>query len=216
MTIQPKHQPILVRLAYLMPLLCGVIFIFLAWIPHLFYQANGDVYSTLSLFELLNNTYKEGSKFLTGTASGTTGEFYFYLVMLALWTVSFLCIILYGLFAVFTAAMTFVVWTPHAIPTVRVNNLKRAYRIAVPNRGFFVFYQTLPLFPAFYPYFLQLCSQRILGQTMKAYYYGIPDWITVTVLTALSVTLFFVTLSAQKNNKMDLFRIYKIENNRSN
>lgn len=208
-----KQSAWMVRLAYLMPLICGILFCFLAWIPHLFYQAGSDVYSTLSLFELLNNTYEEGMKFLTGTAKGTTADFYFYLVMLAFWALSLLCIVLYGLFAVFTAIMTTFVWTPYAAPTIRGNNLKRAYRIAVPNRGFFVFFQVLPLFPAFYPYVLQMFSKKLLGQTMKAYYYGIPDWIIVLVLTAISIALFVLSLSAQKENKMDLFRIYKIEKN---
>ena len=208
-----KHQKHigLIRLAYLMPIVCGVILLFLAAVPHLFYQAGNDVYATLSLFQLLDNTYTEGVKFLTGTAKGTTVDFYFYLVMLSFFALSLLCMILYGFFAIFTAVMTGYVWTPHAVPTVRGNNLKRAYRIAVPNRGFFTFFQLLPIVPSVYPYFLQIFSKRILGMEMKVFYYGIPDVIVVAVLAAASVTLFFVTLSAQKENKMDLFRIYKTE-----
>ncbi len=201
----------LIRLTYLMPTVCGVILLFLAALPHLFYQANNDVYSTLSLFQLLGNTYQEGSKFLTGTAQGTTADFYFYLVMLSFFALSLLCMILYGIFAVFSTVMVGYVWTPHATPTALGNNLKRAYRIAVPNRGFFVFYHLLPLFPSFYPYLLQIFSKKILGMEMKAFYYGIPDVVAVAVLAAASIALFFFTLSAQKENKMDLFRIYKTE-----
>ncbi len=209
--IQYTKRVGLIRLAYLMPVVCGVILLFLAALPHLFYQANGDVYSTLSLFQLLDNTYAEGSKFLAGTAQGTTADFYFYLVMLSFFALSLLCIILYGLFVIFTAIMTVYIWTPHALPTVRGNNLKRAYRIAVPNRGFFIFFQLLPVFPSIYPYLLQIHSKKILGMEMKVFYYGIPDFIIVLILAAASITLFFVTLSAQKENKMDLFRIYKRE-----
>ena len=201
----------MIRFAYLMPLISGVALSFLAFIPHLFYQANNDIYSTLSLVQLLGNTYGEGSKFLTGTASGTTVDFYFYIVMLALWVISILCIILYAIFVTFTAVMLPLVWSPQNAPSVKANNLKRAYRIAVPNRGFFVFFQILPVVPAIFPYLLQRFSKTILGQKMQVYYYGIPDWIIVLTLAAISITLFFVSLSAQKNNRMDLFRIYKTE-----
>lgn len=200
----------LIRLAYLMPVINFVIFSFLFLLPRFFYTMS-DVGATWSLFQMLDVTRAAAVHFFNGSTQGTTTDFYFYLVMMSFFALSLLCITLYGIFSVFTAIMTGYVWTPHAVPTVRGNNLKRAYRIAVPNRGFFVFFQLLPIFPSVYPYLFQIVSKRILGQQMKVFYYGIPDVIVVAVLAAASITLFFVTLSAQKENKMDLFRIYKIE-----
>ena len=107
--------------------------------------------------------------------------------------------------------MTCFAWTPYRTPTMLENKLKRAYRILVPNRGFFVFFQILPLIPALFPYFFQLFANRMLGQSMRVYYLGIPDFVIVLLLAATSLTLFFVSLSDQKNNKMDLFRIYKLD-----
>ena len=201
----------LVRLSSLMPVIGGVILLFLALIPHLFYQAGSDVYTTLSLFELMDNTYQSCMGFFNGSTAGTTADLYFHFVMFAVWAVSLLCIVFYGLFVLATALMVSFVWTPHPQPHPTVNQLKRAYRILVPNRGFYVFFHVLPVLPSVYPYLLQLFSRTMLGQEMHAHYYGIPDFIIVILLSAASVTLFFVTLSAQRENKMDLFRIYKVE-----
>lgn len=200
-----------VRLAYLFPCLVGILLLFLAILPHLFYRVGSKVYSTLSLFKLLENTHESCMGFFNGTKEGTTAQLYFHFVMFAFWLLSVISMLLYGVFVLSTMVMTVFVWTPYSPPTPTVNKLKRAYRIAVPNRGFFVFFQILPVLPSLFPYFLQHFSRTVLGQKMYAHYYGIPDFIIVLVLSAASITLFLTTLSAQKDNRMDLFRIYKIE-----
>ncbi len=202
----------LIRLAYLLPILCALVLLLLACIPHFFYLADGSTRSTLSLFELMGNTYKSGTTFLGGSVQGTTADLYFYFVMLTLFWVSVVSMIFYGIFCVATAAMTCFVWTPMRTPSELENKLKRAYRILVPNRGFFVFFQILPLIPSLFPYLFGLFANRMLGQNMRVYYLGIPDFVIVLLLSAASLTLFFVTLSDQKHNKTDLFRIFKIEN----
>ena len=200
-----------VRLAYLFPCFVGVILLFLAILPHLFYRVGNEVHSTLSLFKLLENTHERCMDLFNGMKEGTTAELYFHFVMYAFWLLSMISMVLYGIFVLFTTVMTVFIWTPYSTSTPTVNKLKRAYRIAVPNRGFFVFFQILPVLPSLFPYFLQYFSGTVLGQKMYAYYYGIPDFIIVLILSVASITLFLTTLSAQKNNKMDLFRIYKIE-----
>ena len=202
----------LIRLAHLLPIFCATVLLLLACIPHFFYLADGTTRNTLSLFELMGNTYNSGTTFLGGTIQGTTADLYFYFVMLTLFWVSVLCMVLYGLFCVATALMTCFVWTPMRTPTELENKLKRAYRILVPNRGFFVVFQLLPLIPSLFPYLFGLFANRMLGQNMRVYYLGIPDFVIILLLGAASLTLFFVTLSDQKHNKMDLFRIFKIEN----
>ena len=209
--IQKPRSVAGVRIAYLLPCLIGAILLFLALLPHLFYRVGNEVYSTLSLFKLLDNTHESCMGFLNGTKEGTTTELYFHFVMYAFWLLSVISMVLYGIFVIFTTAMTVFIWTPHATPTPTANKLKRAYRIAVPNRGFFVFFQILPVLPSLFPYFLQHFSRTVLGQKMYAHYYGIPDFIIVLILSAASVTLFLTTLRAQKENQMDLFRIYKVE-----
>ena len=202
----------LIRLAYLLPIFCATVLLLLACIPHFFYLADGTTRNTLSLFELMGNTYNSGTTFLGGTVQGTTADLYFYFVMLTLFWVSVVCMVLYGIFCIATACMTCFVWSPLRTPSELENKLKRAYRILVPNRGFFVVFQLLPLIPSLFPYFFGLFANRMLGQNMRVYYLGIPDFVIILLLGAASLTLFFVTLSDQKHNKMDLFRIFKIEN----
>ncbi len=206
MIVKVKHVG-LIRLAYLLPILNAVVLLILACIPHLFYLSEGEVYDTLSLFRLMGNTYAEES------IKETTAGLYFSFAMLAVWWISVACIVLYGIFCIATAAMTYSAWTPYRTPSKLENQLKRAYRIVVPNRGFYAFFHILPLIPSLFPYFLQLFAKYMLGQSMRVYYIGIPDFVVVLLLAAVSLTLFFVTLSDQKHNKMDLFRIFKIENN---
>ena len=134
--------------------------------------------------------------------------------MLVCWAISLLCIILYTIFVIATTVMLSAIWFPQTHPTPLGNKLKRIYRIFVPNRGFFVFFQILPIVPAIFPYLLQWFSKNVYDPWMRVYYYGVPDWIIVFLLSAASITLFLTSLSAQKAHRMDLFRIYKIENNK--
>ena len=209
--IKSAKRPWMIRLSYSMPLINGIIFLILGFLPHLFYISGNNNPPTLSPFGLLDIVHANGLEYLSATASGTTEDFYFYMIMLAFWAVCTLCIALYAIFATWTTVMLVSVWTPQDHPTIKGNKFKRAYRIFVPNRGFFVFYQILPIVPAIFPHLFQLFCKNMLGQTMKVYYYGIPDWIVVSILTVVAITLFFASLSAQKEHKMDLFRIYKIE-----
>ena len=204
-----QNRPWMIRLAYSMPLINGIVFLILGFIPHLFYISGNNNPPTLSPFGLLGIIRESGVDYVTGRTAGSTVDFYFYTAMLALWALSALCIAFYAILVVSTTAMLPSVWSPQNHPTVQGNKLKRIYRIAVPNRVFFVFYQLLPIVPTIFPYLFQLLCKRMLGQTMKVYYYGIPDWIVVMLLTAASVSLFLTSLRSQKSNKMDLFRIYK-------
>ena len=212
MIVKVKHVG-LIRLAYLLPIVNAIVFLCLACVPHLFYLADGTTRDTLSLFKLMGNIHAGATAFFGQTVRGATAYLYFYFAMIAIWWVSVICIVLYGIFCISTAAMSCFAWTPLRTPSQLENKLKRIYRLIVPNRGFYVFFQLLPLIPAFFPYLLQLLAKRMLGQSMRVFYLGIPDFVTVLILTAASLTLFFITLSDQKHNKMDLFRIFKIEQN---
>ena len=206
-----KQRIGLIRLAYLTPIVSAAILLILALLPRVFYTSGEGVGPDFSLFQLQALTYETGMKFFSGESAGSTPDFYFYLYMLAFRAISVICMVYYGIFSIFTALMAPLAWTPQARSTPRGNKWKRWYRIVVPNRGFFVFLQFLPLFPALYPYLFQITANKLLGTSMKACYYGIPDFIIVLLLAALSVALFLLTKSHQKQNRMDLFRIYKIE-----
>lgn len=202
-----------VRLTYLLPFLLALLFLISACLPHLFYQYNlessPEISGDLSLFELLGNTFEKCFGFLKGNVQGSTSEFYFSIVMMVFWTLSWISVVLYALFSAATALMCVAVWTPTPSPTKQLNTLKKCYRILVPNRGFYVFYQILPLIPSVFPYLLQTFYRSMLSIDATVYYYVLPTPILAAVLCAVSITCFFLTRRAQDETKMDLFRLYR-------
>ncbi len=207
--LSPRGQTNLVRISYLMPLLCGIVMLTLAALPRFFYTLNGDPQSDISLFWLLSNTYSNCTAFLGSTKERLPSEFYFSLTAFAFCLLSWLCVALYALFAGFTAILMAFTWRAETSPLV--NTLKRAYRILVPNRGFYTVFCLLPILPACFPYLLQGFYASFMELRTPVYYYGIPDVVPVAILAAGTITLFFLSLSAQKTMRMDLFRLYKTE-----
>ncbi len=210
-----RKNAALTRLTYLLPFLLSLLFLTSACLPHLFYQYNiegaQELSGDLSLFELLGNTFDKCFGFLTGSSEGTSAEFYFSVVMMTFWTLSWISVVLYALFSLSTALMCVAVWMPSPTPSKQLNTLKKCYRMLVPNRGFYVFYQILPLIPSAFPYLLQLFYRTMLGIDATVYYYGFPTPILAALLCAASIICFFVTRRAQDLTKMDLFRLYRSE-----
>ena len=210
--ISARAQVRLVRLAYLMPMISGLIYLALACIPHLFYQSGADALDTLSLLQLLQNTYRDCIGFLRGVSDGSVAAFYFSAVMMIFWVLSLLFVALYALFAAATAVLCgLILWTPGTVPQPWMNKVKRCYRMLVPNRVFFVIWSLLPLLPACFPYILQGFFRSILGESATVHYFGLPDPVYVALLAAAGIALFLLTLPAQKTFRMDLFRLYKTQ-----
>lgn len=200
----------LVRLAYMMPLLSAVILLILAATPCFFFQSRGEAFESMSLLGVMTNTYENCKGFLDGTANGSTSALYFSYVMTAILFVTVAVMALYAVFVLFTALLLPFAWTPNAPGHPTVNKLKRAYRMLVPNRGCYVVCNLLPLLPSCFPYFLELFYNKLLGDPATLHYLFLPNPIITAVLCALSVTLFLATLTAQRENRMDLFRVYKL------
>ena len=85
--IKSAKRPWMIRLSYSMPLINGIIFLILGFLPHLFYISGNNNPPTLSPFGLLDIVHANGLEYLSATASGTTEDFYFYMIMLAFWAV---------------------------------------------------------------------------------------------------------------------------------
>lgn len=209
-SVYSKGKVTLIRFCYLMPLIGVIAILIAALIPHIFFQDGTEAYKNLTLFTLMGNTYDGCLSFFRGTAQGTTADFYFSLKIFAVWLLSVACMVIYGVFVLATALCVPLAWFPNA-STPLGNKLKRIYRLIVPNRVFYVLFQLLPVFPSLFPYFLQRFYRTMLGQKITAHYVGLPDWIPVLLLTAASVALFLGTLRMQKDCRMDLFRIFKLE-----
>ena len=96
-----------------------------------------------------------------------------------------------------------------APPSAGLNTAKRVYRILVPNRVFYGVFCFLPLFPAAMPLLYAGLLRAMLKTNAAAHFYGPPDPV-YALLTGLACALpFFLLLRAQKEEKMDLFRLYK-------
>ncbi|MBE6634517.1 MAG: hypothetical protein E7620_09290 [Ruminococcaceae bacterium] len=200
-----------VRLAYLLTPLSSVILLLLAALPRFFFQMEGEIYEDLSLLGLMSNTFENCKGFLNGTANGSTNDLYFSYIMMAILAVTVAAMVIYAVFALFTALLIPFVWTPNTAGDPTVNNLKRAYRVFVFNKGFYVVYNLLPLIPALFPYLFQLFYRSRLGMKTTLHFYGLPDLIPTALLCLACCGAFLATLKLQKLNRMDLFRIYKQE-----
>lgn len=208
--LSARAQVRLVRLCYLLPVLNGAILLALACIPHLFYQSGPDALDTLSLMQLLQNTYSNCIGFLQGSADGSVAAFYFSVVMMIFWALCWLTMVLYALFALASAVLcALIVWTPGTASQPWMNTAKRCYRMLVPNRVCYGIWCALPLLPSFFPYILQGFYRSILGEQATLHYFGLPDPVYVILLAGLAAALFVLTLPAQKEYRMDLFRLYK-------
>jgi len=217
MRLTDKQQQALVRTAHLLPSLTALILLIFAALPHFFYQSGVGTSSTMGVFQILNISFDESlTYFGTTMIESTVADFYFYVWLIVFCVLSWACVFFYAVYAVIhTVVSIFVVWSPDLHPTQGSNLIKRIYRVIVPNRGFYAFYNLLPLLPSFFPLILQTLYRRILMEKVTTYYFGIPvpvDSIVAILLCGASIALFFVSLKAQKRCRMDLFRIYKAEN----
>ncbi len=210
--MNPRSIP-WIRLAYLLPLILGVLFLVVACLPHFFFsyqlESTPELSRDMSLFDLLDNAFATCSPFLGSDAKGAPSDLYFAYTILAFWVLFWISVILYAVFAVFTALLGVLMWTPTTEGSKPLNTTKRVYRILVPNRVFYVIFCLLPLLPACFPYIVQLFYRSILSLEASVTYYVMPMPIPVLLLCALSVISFLLTKRAQRDWKMDAFRLYK-------
>lgn len=211
MKLSKTKQIALIRLCYLIPALCGLIALVLACAPRFFYQSGGEAFDTMSLFQLLDNTYQNCVVFLKGSANGSVSALYFSYIMMAFWVLAWFCIVFYGIFVFATALTSITVWTPNTPGSPAINTFKRCYRMLVPNRVFYIIWCCLPVLPSFFPFILQAFYRSVLKEGANAHYFGIPDPVIVLLLCAVSAAFFLLTRASQKELRMDLFRLYKAE-----
>lgn len=198
----------LIRIAYLMPAISGLVMLALACVPHIFFFYNGAPYDTQSPFVLMSNTWREAQAMLTAQTTGSGGAYFFALFMSISTVLSWICIIFYGTTAIAAAICSGVAFA-HA-PTDRLaNRAKRWMQFFCPGRVLYVISNLLLLLPASFPYLLQHCYRTQLGYHMRLYFIGVSDLLLCGILITLNLTAFLTLLSAQTREQMDMFRIVK-------
>ncbi len=198
----------LCRLAYLLPAITGVILLVWAVLPHLFFVEKGEVHETLTLFELMGNTWEYGTTVLEGTSENAAPAAYFSYVMNAAVVASWISIVLFAVNAVVMGACAF--WA-HANPPTSpaANDAKRWMRFFCFGRGWVAFTLLLPIIPALFPCILVYMQKEIFVADIALHYFGPPAWIVAILLCVAQFVLFVATVRVQREEHLDMFRLYK-------
>ena len=199
----------LIRFAYLLPLLVGVALLIFAAAPHIFYMFDGDPRESKGLFELMADTWDFCHKQLDGAFETTPDMMYFPYIMMSYVVVSWIIILLYAIVAVASAACSLVSFTYP--PTSKNANLaKRWLHFFCPNRVTYVIVQLLPILLAFFPLVLEYFQRTMFAMNLSIHYeLNAPDWLLVTILCLVSIVIWLCLLPAQRNEHMDMYRLYK-------
>ena len=196
-----------IRLCHALPLFCGALLLIPALVPHVFFLQDGSLSATVNLFDLLGYLRAQAVNILHAEGAVEPATYRFALLVSVLTAVSWFLLAWYAIFALFTAVLGSV--AIDAPPSAGLNTAKRVYRILVPNRVFYGVFCFLPLFPAAMPLLYAGLLRAMLKTNAAAHFYGPPDPV-YALLAGLACALpFFLLLRAQKEEKMDLFRLYK-------
>ena len=199
----------LARLSYLLPLLSGALLLIPAFVPHIFFYRGKSLSATIGLFDLLGYLRAGAANVLHASETVAPSIYRSALLASILTAVSWFLIVWYAIFAILSAVVG--VWSACGVPSASLNTAKRVYRIVVPNRVFYGIFCFLPILPALMPYCYERFLSTTLSETVRVYFYGAPDWVFALIGGVLCAVPFFLSLRAQKEQKIDLFRIYRVQ-----
>lgn len=193
----------LCRLCYLLPAIFGIVLLIWATIPHFWYVYEHQAYESHSLFSLQGNVWEQTQNVAAEEDWGLA------LPVLRIWCVLFWALpILYGVTAAMAAVTSVIAF---AFPPVSraANKSKRVLHLLCPNRTCFLLFQFLPLVAALLPQVLLFCYTSLRGMEMRLATELCHDWVLALCFALCSSILFLVTLPLQREEGLDMFRIYK-------
>ena len=200
----------ILRAVYLLPAISGLTLLIWACTPHIFFLYGGKTYDTWNLFSLLGNAWSQCQALLSRTVDGSSAAFFFAYAVSALVILSWILIVAFALLAILSASLSSYAFTMP--PTSgESNRAKRWLRFFCPNRFFYVLTLLFPLLPAAFPHILCHLYRTRLAADISVFYMG-PDTLTVTgILVALNLIAFLATLPLQRDERMDMYRLYKLK-----
>ena len=199
----------LVRIAYLLPLACGLILLLVAAVPHIYFVYDGEAHETLSTLSLVSNTLVDCNAILNGTVDASNFAVVFSYVMVAFCWLFWIGVVTFAIMALSTAIFSLLAFA-HAPTSKESNRFKRFFRIFCGNRVFLVIPHLLVLISAAFPQILLYFYHNQLGYLgMSLHFFGLPDVILAALLMTLSLAAHFLTLPMQAKEHLDLFRLYK-------
>jgi hypothetical protein len=207
--LSPSARRTLVRLAYLSPLLCGLILLILAAVPHLYFVYDGEAHETLSTLSLVSNTFGDCTAILNGSVEASNFAVVFSYAMIFFCILFWVGVITYAIMALSSAICSAVAFSYP--PTAReANRAKRYFRLFCANRVLYVIpHLLIPLSAAFPQILLYFYRNQLGYRGMSLHFFGLSDLILATVLMALCLIAHFALLPTQTREHMDLFRLYK-------
>ena len=203
---------ILCWVAYLLPLLFGILFPIYAAREHVWYiRTEGTeitVHETVNLPTLRENAKEACDALLdNGEQTDTAMQTAAY-ALKAFLIVATVASVLFSFTVILTAGCTVVAFC--LPPTHRYANFaKRLLRFFCPNRICLLLSFLWALVPALLPHVLLFCYRSLMGMTIRVHFDPMADWIFVLIGIALCAALYILTLPWQAEEHLDMFRIYK-------
>lgn len=203
---------VLCFVAYLLPLLVGILFPIYAARPHVWYirteGVNITVHETVNLPTLRENAQEACDALLDGAAGTDTAMQTAAYALKAFLIAATVSSVLFYFTVSFTAVCTLVAFC--LPPTHRYANFaKRLLRFFCPNRICFLLSFLWALVPALLPHALLFCYKHLMGLTIRVHFDPMADWILVLIGIVLCAAVYIVTLPWQAEEHLDMFRIYK-------
>ncbi len=201
----------ILRAVYLLPALTGLTLLIWACTPHIFFLYGGKTYDTWNLFSLFGNAWSQCQALLSRTVDGSSAAFFFAYAVSALVILSWILIVIFAILAILSAALSSYAFSMP--PTSKkANRAKRWLRFFCPNRFTYVLTLLLPLLPAAFPSILCYFYRTRLAADITAFYIGPNGLLVAGILTALNLVAFLATLPMQRDERMDMYRLYKSKN----
>ncbi len=200
---------VLIRIAYWLPAISGLILLIYACVPHLFFIYNDTALDTLSVFELVGNTASQCGSITNGTAEGSNTAIVFAYIMTFFVILFWIAVVAYTVMAL-TAAITSSYAFSHAPTAKETNRAKRWMQFFCPGRVVYVIDNLVLLLAAAFPHILLYFYQTQMGYTdMSLHFFGPSDLLLAAILVTLNSISFLALLPAQAEEHMDMFRLYK-------
>ena len=189
---------------YFLPLIVGVILLIWALVPHLFFVYGSDAKETMSVFEVMKNTWSQCRQTMKGGEKNSPTAFYFSWIMVVLVALSWVALISNVVLAICSAVCAGMVLSkPVDDPSIK--GVVRWMRFLCFNPTVYALTCFSAYLPFLIPPVLNWFYQHWFLYEMKLHYFGPPSWVVAVVLALVSSVTFLATRRLQREEKMDLF-----------
>ena len=189
---------------YFLPLAFGMVLFIWALVPHLFFIYGDDAKETMSLLELMRNTWTQCRQTLKSVGKNSSTAIYFSWAMLAMVAFSWLTVIGNAVVSICSAVCAGVAFSkPADDPTVRC--VGRWMRFFCFNPVIYTLTCCAACVPFFVPLLLEWFYRNWFVYEMSLNYFGPPSWVVAVVLALGSGVTFAATRRLQREMEMDLF-----------